>query len=145
MILESQFKTPEVIARMVQGVWVIYFPAYFNCYPSFLNTLNCRILPYGSKIIVRNHQYWSNPKLGPGIFEIRIITCSCHACTAILYISWDSKIKEAVNQPRYGRVYNCKNSQIIGCHNNQVLMNFFMKEQMNKFTNILIKLLLMVM
>ena len=35
------------------------------------------------------------------------------------------KIKEAVNQPRYGRLYNFIYSQIFVCHNNWILMNFF--------------------
>ena len=28
------------------------------------------------------------------------------------------------NHPRYGRVYNCKYSQILGCHNNWILIQF---------------------
>ena len=37
---------------------------------------------------------------------------------------WDSKTKEAVNQPIYGQAYNCKYSQIIGYHNNLIINNF---------------------
>ena len=62
--------------------------------------------PYGSKWILRHYRYWSNPKLGSSIVAIRIIPCSIHAKTAILYLYWDSKTKEAVNQTRYGRVSN---------------------------------------
>ena len=29
-----------------------------------------------------------------------------------------------MNQPRYVRVYSCKYSQMLGCHNNWILMNF---------------------
>ena len=64
--------------------------------------------PYGSNDILRHYQYWSDLKLGTGIVEIRRITYNFHACTTILSLSWDSKIKEAVNQPIYGRVHNCK-------------------------------------
>ena len=35
------------------------------------------------------------------------------------------KIKGAVNQPRYGRVYNLKSSQILGCHNNWIIIIVF--------------------
>ena len=34
------------------------------------------------------------------------------------------KIKEVVNQPRYGIVYNCKYYQIIGFRNNWIITNF---------------------
>ena len=88
-------------------------------FPS-LNVINGKSWPYESKGIIRHNHYWSDRKLGPGIVAIRRIPCSCHACTAILSISWDHKIKEAVNQPRYGRVYNFKYSQILGCRNNWV-------------------------
>ena len=90
-----------------------------NCFPSF-HVIKGKILPYGSKEILRNYHYRSDPKLGPGIVAIRRITCSCHAYTSKIYLSWDSKTKDAVNQPRYGRVYNCKYSEIIGCHNSWV-------------------------
>ena len=63
--------------------------------------MNGKALPYGSKGIIRNYNYRSDPKLGPGIVAIRIIPCSCHSCTAILSLSWDPKTKEAVNQPIY--------------------------------------------
>ena len=92
-------------------------------FPS-LNVLNGKTLPYASKGILRNYHYQSDPKLGPGIVAIRIIPCSFHDCTTILSLSWDSKTKEAFNQPRYGRVYNYKYSQIFGCHDNLILMNF---------------------
>ena len=72
-----------------------------------LNVINGKTFPYASKGIIRHYNYWSDPKLGPYIFSIIIIPCGCHACTAILSLSWDPKIKEAVNQPRYGRVYSC--------------------------------------
>ena len=92
-------------------------------FPS-LNVINVETSPYGSKGILRHNHYWSDPKLGPGIVAIIIIPCSCHACTTILSLSWDSKTKEEVNQPRYGRVYNCKYSQIIGCYNNWIIIDF---------------------
>ena len=89
-----------------------------------LNVINGKTLPYTSKRILRYYHYRSDPKLVPGIFYIRKITFSCHNCTAILSLYWDSKIKEAFNQPRYGIFYNYKYSQIIGCHNNFILMVF---------------------
>ena len=88
-------------------------------FPS-LNFIKGIISPYGSKGIPRHYHYCSDPNLGPVIVTIRRILCSCHYCTTILYISWDSKTKEAVNHHRYGRVYNFKYSQIIGCHNNWI-------------------------
>ena len=47
-----------------------------------------------------HYHYRSDTKLDMGIFAIRIIPCSCQACTKILSLSWDSKTKEAFNQPR---------------------------------------------
>ena len=76
-------------------------------FPS-LNVINGKTSPYGNKVILRHYQYRSDPKLIPGIVSIRIIPCSFHDFKTILSLSWDSKIKEGVNQPRYGRLYNCK-------------------------------------
>ena len=81
--------------------------------------------PYGIKRIIKHYSYRSYPKLSPGIFSIGIIPCNFHACKNILSLYWDSKIKEAVNRPRYGRLYNCKYSQIVGCHNNWMLMIYY--------------------
>ena len=75
-----------------------------------LHVVNGKTYPYGRKGIIRHFNHQSDPKLGPGIFTIRRIPCNCHACTTILPLSWDSKIKEEVNWPRYVRVYNCKYS-----------------------------------
>ena len=101
-------------------------------------------MPYASKGILRHNNYRSDPNLGPGIVTIRKIPCSCHACTTILSLSWDYKIKESVNQPRNGRVYDCKYYQILDCHNILILMNSKMMEQMKNITKTLIKLFLMV-
>ena len=92
-------------------------------FPS-LNFINGKTSPNGSKGFLRHYHYWSDLKLGPGLVEIRIIPCSCHACTTALSLSWNSKIKEAVNQYRYDIVYNFKYSQILGCHNKWILMDF---------------------
>ena len=115
-------------------------------FPS-LNVINGKTSPYESKGIIRHHYYWSDPKLGPGIVAIRIITCSCHDCISILSLSWDSKTKESVNQTRYVRAYDCKYSQIIDCHNNWILMIVFIwrNKWMNNIKKKLIKLFLMVM
>ena len=86
---------------------------------SSLNFINGKSSPYGGKGILRHdHRYRSDTKLDPCIVTVRRITCSFHYCTTILSLSWDSKIKESFNQPRYGRLYNFKYSQVIGCHNN---------------------------
>ena len=45
-----RLKTPEGIARKVPGVWVLSLPTYFNCWPFFLNTRNCRF-PSGDQLI----------------------------------------------------------------------------------------------
>ena len=92
-------------------------------FPS-LNVINGKKSPYASKGILRHYHYWSDPRLCPGIVSIIRIPCSFQACTTILSLSWDPKIKEAVNQYRYGRLYDCKYSQIIGCQNNWILMIF---------------------
>ena len=90
-----------------------------------LNVINGKSSPYVSKGIIRHYNYRLDPKLGPGIVAIIIIPCIFHACTTMLSLSWYSKTKEAFNQPRYGILYNCKCSQIIGCHNNWIIMNIF--------------------
>ena len=101
-----------------------------------LNNINGKSSPYISKDILRHYYYQSDLRLGLGIFAIRRITCSFHACTTILSHFWYSKIKETFNQPRYGRVYNQKYSQILGCHNNLIIMIFYMMKQMkNSKTN----------
>ena len=85
---------------------------------ALLNVINGKILLFASKGILRHYHYWSDPKLGPGIVGIRIIPCSFHDCTCVLFFYCDPKIKESVNKPRYGIIYNRKYCQTIGCHNN---------------------------
>ena len=70
---------------------------------SSLNVINGKSSPYGKKGIIIYDNYLSDTKLGPDIVEIIRIPCSCNACTKISSLYWDSKIKEAFNQPRYGR------------------------------------------
>ena len=94
-----------------------------NCFSSF-NFIHGKLAPYGSKGVLRHCHYRSDQKIGPGIVLIRIITCSCHACTTKLCFTWYYTIKEAYNQQIYGIVYNCKYSLILGSHNNWVIMNF---------------------
>ena len=60
-------------------------------FPSF-NAINGKSTKYRSKGVLRHYHYRSDPKIGPGIFAIIIITCSFHACTTKLYINWDDKI-----------------------------------------------------
>ena len=106
-----------------------------------LNVIIGKTSSYTSKGILRNYHYWSDPKLGPGFIPNRSIPFSCHACTTILSIHWDSKIKEVINQPRYGRVYSCRYSQIVGYHNNWILMNFLddgIDEEYYKKSNLII-------
>ena len=37
--------------------------------------LMAKTYPYGSKGVLRNYHYWSDPKLSPDIVSIRIIPC----------------------------------------------------------------------
>ena len=89
-----------------------------------LNGIKGKISQNGRKGILRHYHYRSDPKLGPGIVSVGIIPFNWHACTTIIFLSWDSKIKEAVNHPRYGRVHKCKYSQILSCRNNWIILIF---------------------
>ena len=89
-----------------------------------LNFIKGKIPPYDSKVIQRHYHYHSDPKLGPGIFTIRRVPCIFHAFTTLLSFSWDSKTKEAVNQPGYGLVYNWKYPQTTGCNDNLIIILF---------------------
>ena len=89
-----------------------------------MNLNKGKISPYGSKGILIHYHFRSDPKLGSGIVVIGRITCSFHACTTILSLSWDPKIKEAFHSNRCCRVYNCKYSQFLGCRNNWIIMDF---------------------
>ena len=44
----------------------IFFPS--------LNVIKGEILPYGSKGIIRRYNYWSDPKLSPGIVVMKRTT-----------------------------------------------------------------------
>ena len=90
-----------------------------------LNVISIRISLYGIKEILKHYHYLSDPKVGQGIVEIRIIPCSCHSCTTTLPLSWDFKNEESVSQPRYGKVYNCEYYQVLGCNINCILFNFY--------------------
>ena len=79
-----------------------------------LNVINGKSYPYVSKGFLRHYYYRSDQKLVPGIVAIRRIPCSCHACTTKSSLPWNYTIKEARNQPIYGRVFNCKYSIIRG-------------------------------
>ena len=81
-------------------------------------------MPNTSKWIKNIYHYRYDQKLGLGIVAIRRIRYGCHASTVILSLYWYPKIKKGYNKPTYGRVYNWKYSQIIGCHNNWILMKF---------------------
>ena len=85
--------------------------------------MNVKTSPYGRKGVLRHFYYGSDPKLGPGIVYIRIITCSCHYCITLLSLTWGSKIKTACYQPRYGVVYDCKYSLLLGSHFNWIIIN----------------------
>ena len=88
-----------------------------------INVINVQIISYNSKEIIRHCHYRSDPKLCIVMVSIRIILCSFHSLTTILSLSWYLKTKESVHRPRYGQVYYCKYSQIIGCHNNWIIIN----------------------
>ena len=89
-----------------------------------LYVIKSKISLYAGKGILRHYHSRSDPKLGSVIVAIKIIPCIFHSCITILCLSWYSKTKEAVIQPRYGRVYNCKHSQILGCRNNWIIKIF---------------------
>ena len=105
--IQSQFKYQSRIKNFQRNSYVDHSGTKMiwnnKLFPS-LNVINGKTLPYKSKGILRHYNYQSDPKLGPGIVAIRIIPCSCHDCTYILSLFWDSKTKEAVNQHIYGRV-----------------------------------------
>ena len=61
-------------------------------FPS-LNHINGKPYPYGRKGVIRHYNYRSYPILGPEFVETKRITCSCHDCTTILSLTWDSTIK----------------------------------------------------
>ena len=71
-----------------------------------MNVNNVKTGPYKSNDILRYYHYSSDPKLGPWVVDIKIFPWSYHDCTTQLSLPWDSKIKGACNQPRYGRVYD---------------------------------------
>ena len=94
--IRSQFKYQSRIYNVQnnsdvnhRGMKIIWNNKLF----SSLNVINGKTSPYASKGVLRNYHYRYYPKLGPGIVVIRIIPCSCHACTTILSLSWDYKIK----------------------------------------------------
>ena len=64
-------------------------------FPS-LKFINGKPDPYGCKGVIRYNHNRSYPRLDPEIVETRIITCSFHTCTIILYISWYSTIKRSI-------------------------------------------------
>ena len=127
---------------LITEVWKLYGTTNFF---SSLNYKKGNISPYIRKGVLTHYHYHSDPKLGSGIVVIIRITCSYQYCTTILCLNWDLKIKESVNQPRYGRVYNCKYSQIIGCHNNWIIIIFSDDETYKIVLNTSIKQFLMVM
>ena len=50
LILTRRFRTPEGIGCRAPVVWILYLTKYFNCFPCFLNTLNCKS-PSGDQLI----------------------------------------------------------------------------------------------
>ena len=55
---------------------------------SSLNVVNWKPAPYRRKGVIKQYNYRSDTKLGPGSFAITRIPCSCNVCTKKLYISW---------------------------------------------------------
>ena len=55
---------------------------------SSLNLINGISSTYEINGILRQYNYWSDPKLGLGIVLIRILQCICHACKTIFSLSW---------------------------------------------------------
>ena len=94
-----------------------------NILSQLFNSNIVKTAPCGSKVILRHYHYRSDTKLGPIIIDIGRTPFICHACIT-QYLPWYSKIIDACNQPRYGRVYNQKYSKISGSHNNWILIVF---------------------
>ena len=88
-----------------------------------MNAIDVNSAPYRSNGVVRHYHYSSDPKLGPGIVAPRRIPCSSYACITPLSLSWDSKINDACNNPRYGRLYDCKYPLLLGSHNKCIILN----------------------
>ena len=93
----------------------IFFPS--------LNIINIKTALYGSKGFLIHYKYRPDQKLCQGDVSVRIINHSCHDFTTQISLTWNSKIKDTCTQSRYGRVYDCKYSPIIGYQNNWIIMN----------------------
>ena len=53
--------------------------------------------PYGCKGSIEKYHYRADIKLGKGIFDFRIFTCSRHVCQKQPSITWDENIEYACN------------------------------------------------
>ena len=73
-----------------------------------LNVINEKTPPYLRNGVLRHYNYIPYPRLGQGVVAVTIIPYSCRACTTQLSLPWDNKIKNACNQSRYRRVFNCE-------------------------------------
>ena len=58
-----------------------------------LNFIMGKSYSCGSKGVLRNCNFWYDPKLGPGIVAIRKIPYIFHNCTAILSLSFEKKYR----------------------------------------------------
>ena len=111
-----------------------------NLFPP-LNAINVYKAPYVSKGVIRHYNYRSDPKVGLGIVDIKIITRIFHACTTQLFLPWYYTINKACNHPIYGRVYYCNYSLIIVSNNNWLITNVIYYKTYNveyKHINIII-------
>ena len=85
---------------------------------------NNKFFPSLEIVNVKIAPYRGYGKLGQVIVADQMIPLGCYSCATQLYIPRDSKIKDASNHLRYGRVYYCKYSLILGYHNTWIIMKF---------------------
>ena len=88
------------------------------------NTINGITPTHIRNDVLGNYNYRYDPKLGQRFVAIIITPCSCNDFTTHIYLPWDTKIEDACNKPRHGRVFNWNSYLIIGSHNNCIIMNF---------------------
>ena len=80
--IESLFKYQSHIYNVQRKSYVNHSGMKMRCNKktfTLLNVIHGKTSLYGSTSIIRHYHYRSDPTLGPGIFAIRRIPCSCHA------------------------------------------------------------------
>ena len=128
---ENKNKILTIIYTVFKGITTLNIEELNGYGKTIIFTTECYYrekYPYVRKGFLRNYHYWDDPKLYQGGVDSRTIPWCCYDCTTQLYLTWDPKIKYACNNPRYGKIFNCKYSPIIRSHNNWFIMNFLEDE-----------------